>query len=148
MENTISATVLLERYIDLLKSKLVLLDEERTLLSRELKAAEKALVAAIIERKDCAYRKQDTLREKILFYFHKKETILSISAITDMLHRIDHELGNSVKDFPQAVRLQMAKMIEVDQVVQYKLPQMKNMHYALKEWIDDIGEIRERYFGK
>lgn len=141
-ENNIQKALLQEA--DRLRAKLLQLEDEQTSLINELDMAEKALRLFKQKTRSASFPEGRPLGEQILYCLHHQQQIMSVSSLADVLGRRAPELKSNAH-LADNVRLQLSKLMRDGSVVQYKMDQMKHIHYALTGWTDAIGEVRQRF---
>lgn len=136
---------ILTKHIDEIQQKILILDDQKLILTHELERAEKALSVIREKKQRAAYSKSSSLKDKIMYCFTINQQILSISSIVDILLSKDPDFSSWV-NLSDSIRVQMAKLIKEEVVVSYKTEKMRNVYYALKSWTDAMGELRSRYY--
>jgi len=147
MENLPNTTAkVLQAHIDDILKQLNDLELKKTKLISDKEKAELAL--SLIQpkrRRAIRYDKDATLKQKAIYCLRLKRKILSTSDMLNILFEVDPDLKKDEKNTDNSLRLSIFRLVKENELISYKTDEMKTIHYALSNWTNEYGEIKDEY---
>lgn len=136
---------LLHDHLKSLKEKLNTLDGDRNALLKEIEQAERAFSSITTRRVKHTYNTKSNFRQKILFCLNSKSKILSVNDMISILTNLDDTLEKDKVNTAKSLRMRIRTMLQENVIIAIQPTNLKNIHYALKDWADENGEVKETY---
>lgn len=136
---------LLDEHLKSLKKRLAELDGDRSILLQEIEQAERAFNSITTRKHNYKYNKDSTFRQKITFCLNSRNRILTVNDMVEMLTKLDTDLANDKLNTAKSLRVQIRRMLTEKEIKDFKPENMKNIHYGLKSWLDENGNLKSEY---
>lgn len=139
---------ILQEHLESISSEINLLKEKMAVLLIEKEKAQTALNEVTGNKRKhrpVVYNEKSLFKQKIIYCLRRERKILTANQMLQILFEVDDVLKVDEKKTENSLRLALFRLTKSDGLVSYKDDNMKAIHYALKSWIDENGNIEDEY---
>lgn len=146
VESDKNTLIVLQEHLESISNELEALEKRKAKLLKDKENAEAAIILIRPKRRrPLRYNKNSTFKQKVTYCLNREKKILSANAMLQMLFEVDPDLKEDEKNTDNSLRLAIFRLEREKELIRHKEDDMKAINYALKDWVDENGDIEDEY---